>query len=689
MSDHVALLRVSAVSIFTGLFSLSSTASAQQADNPGVTKPAGIVDFTSYNCAAAGSDVERSHIGQVINGTYREWVQLSKMSGDTRAVRCINSLVPETRALSRAEAQALLLSSAQVGVSSSSTRERAASADAPVESSSAASAPTFEHGAAVGVATNGSAMGAVHPLKDYAVLDAGYGKALAGAVATEKPATADADPWMVINREKPQAIGKDERIRVPATNQSPWNTIGQLIVTWRDGTQSICTGTLISPYAVLTAGQCAHNRRKGGFAAKTSFAPGQTQESTLGAITQGVAARFADYVETTSRWTQISGDESILVNDARADYAVYYFTSPWTHATTLMPIVYDSTAVAVGNHAGYPVSVGGNAGINQAMWSHSGIETSRSSSLLRAVQVREYAMDASTGSIGGPIWTFDGTTRSFVGLVSYGGDDYAGGVWFGGENKALISAWAAWAPGKAAPVNARPSLNAPLAFPSSVGYASSLFRFYNPGFVNGTVTVTFSNGTTGQQLGVWTSPPLPPHSSKQFMVAEMERDAVPPIDPAAKDNYTVTLSPDFQGFVQSVIWNQTGLSLTNSSGCSNGFSDDVSNLINVHTTQITQYPSVIMIHNLGNKAADAMIGVYDARKGDRLGGIVVPSIAPNAAATFGAADIERVLNYTPYIGHDHYNLVIENDFYGYGQHIVYNNGAGLVMNMTAKCTMRP
>ncbi|MGE3476100.1 MAG: serine protease [Rhodospirillaceae bacterium] len=679
MSAHIALLRSSAVSIITGFLFLSSPLQAQQADVPGAETAPRTFDFTTYDCAKAGADLDSRHVGQVIAGSYREWVSLSK----GRAVRCVSELVPQARPLSSADAQALLAASAQVGAAPAQRSARAASLEA-------GAAPNFAHADLGGVATSGHVLNDAPDFKDYAILDGGFGKTLAGTARMEKAAAAaQAEPAIKIDREKPASVGIDERTRVTTVDEAPWNTIGQLVVTWRDGTQSICTGTLISPYAVLTAGQCAHNRSKGGFAARTSFAPGQTQENMLGAVTQRVPARNADYVETTSRWTQISGDESILINDARADYAVYYFLTAWTHATTLMPIVYDGTAAAVGNHAGYPTAITGARGINQAMWFSSGPETSRSSTLLRSIQIREYAMDVSTGSIGGPIWTFDGGNRAFVGIVSYGGDDYAGGVWFGGDNKTLISAWQSWAPGKPSPAMARPALSVPLTFPSSTGFASSLFRFYNPGLVAGAVSVTFRHGTTGSLLGTWTSPPLPPHSSKQFMVADMERQANPQIDPGGKDNYTATISTDFQGFVQTVIWNQTGLSLTNASGCSNGLADDVSNLINVHTTNITQYPSVIMIHNLADKASDAVIGVYDARKGDRLGGIVVPAIAPNAAATFGAADIERVLHYTPYFEHDHYNLVIENDFYGYGQHIVYNNGAGLVMNMTAKCLMRP
>jgi len=677
MSDDVALLRVSSISLVAGFLLLSAPAFAQLADTPGASLTSAALDFSGYDCSAAAGDFDRTHAGQVIGGTYREWISLSKIVNGKRAVRCVSEVAPASRQLSNAEAQTLLAASLQGARAPASTLERVASTSAP------------DFGSDAGIAAKGSMLGEFHDPKSYAVLDGGFGATSVGTPTSERAAAEEIDAGLQIPRERPAAIGIDERNKVSSTDVSPWNTIGQLVVTWRDGTQSICTGTMISQYAVLTAGQCAHNRRKGGFAAKTSFAPGQQQDSLLSEIRQTVPSRFADYVETTSRWTQISGDETILINDARYDYAVYYFATPWTHTNATMPLVFDSTPVALGNHAGYPVSIGGSKGINQAMYYHSGQETGRSSALLRGIQVREYALDASTGSIGGPIWTFDGTTRSFVGIVSYGGDDYAGGVWFGGENKALISTWAAWMPGKGAPQNAQPALHAPLTFPSSTTFASSLYRFYNPGLVPGTVTVTFANGATGQKLGTWTSPLLPPHSSKQFMVRDMESAAVPPIDASGKDNYTATISSDFQGFVQTVIWNQTGVSLTNSSGCSNGVSDDVSNLINVHTTNITQYPSVILIHNLGTKAADAVIGVYDARKGDRLGGIVVPAIAPNAAATFGAADIERVLNYTPYLEHDHYNLVIENDFYGYGQHVVYNNGAGLVINMTAKCSLRP
>jgi hypothetical protein len=48
------------------------------------------------------------------------------------------------------------------------------------------------------------------------------------------------------------------------------------------------------------------------------------------------------------------------------------------------------------------------------------------------MQVREFRIDVSAGENGAPIWTYDGELRAITGVVSYGGDDAMGGVWFGG-----------------------------------------------------------------------------------------------------------------------------------------------------------------------------------------------------------------------------------------------------------------
>lgn len=51
-------------------------------------------------------------------------------------------------------------------------------------------------------------------------------------------------------------IGTDDRSRITATGSFPWRTVVRLAVQWSDGTGGVCSGSIISPYHVLTAGHC-------------------------------------------------------------------------------------------------------------------------------------------------------------------------------------------------------------------------------------------------------------------------------------------------------------------------------------------------------------------------------------------------------------------------------------------------
>ncbi len=511
---------------------------------------------------------------------------------------------------------------------------------------------------------------------DNAVLDLGFPK----AVDVEKKAS-------VATIEKPASIGADDRVRVVDTSSQPWLLIGQIIVTWKDGTQSACSGTLVSQYVVLTAGQCAHNRDKGGFAARATFAPGQIQVQALGGVGQPFSARAADFVETNSRWTQVSGGETIQTIDSRSDFGAYYFVTPWTHATTFMPIVYGDTTDGIVNVAGFPVEAGGNTSFNQGLWYSAGLETTRSKNLLRVFQVREFNLDVSAGQNGGPFWTFDGTTRNMVGVLSYGGDEVAGGVWFTNDNKQSLTALVSWVPTQSAPQHNADDLRVQLVYPSNYTAGAGYFRFYNPTPQAGSVTVTVANGDTGSGLGVWKSVNIPAFGSIQVPVSEMEANAVPTINSTGKDRYTLNVASNFPGFFQYILFNSSSGWLTDISGCSNGLSSDVLYLNNVHTSLINEYPSAIIVHNTGTKSGSAIVGVYAGITGVRLGGVIVPNIAANADAVFSIKDAEGVLGIKPGPTDVHYNLVMESDFQGYLQHILYNSRSGVITNMTPKCAM--
>jgi V8-like Glu-specific endopeptidase len=615
----------------------------------------------AYNCANQSETTRVSHIGQHVNGTYYEWLQ--RYGGDGANVNCITLLTPQARDLSKNEAVALL--------SGNLTLSAGSSAGGGIERSM-----SFGSRATAG-ATTRAALSTTDAAPETAVLDLGFPK-----TADDAPARASGE-----SVERAQALGSDDRQPVPDKSAYPWSLIGQLIVTWKDGTQDLCTGVLMSPHVVLTAGQCVHNRSKGGFASKVSFAPGQSQTSPTGELVRLQNARYADYVETNNRWTQISGADAVQTNNTRSDYAALYFTSPWG-ATTYMPVIYGDTTTGAFNTAGYPTDFGNAKAISQDMKYSSGAETSRSVNLLRAYQVREFAMDVSSGQNGSPIWTFDGTTRAVTGLVSYGGDEVAGGVWFGAENQTIINTFVQWSPSQPGPTNLADDLRLPFVFSSGNLSTDSYLRFYNATPQAGTVRVTFYDEETGLSLGVWESPTIPPFASKQFAISVIEPQTVPRIVPSKPNQrYTVGVTANFPGYFQHVVWNRNGQSLTNLSGCDNGAADDAIHMSNVHSSLITAYPSLIVAHNIGAKGADAIIGVFDSESGQRLGAVRVPGIPAGGSVALQLRDIEAVLGIKPVtgVGPYHYNLVQEGDFPGYLQHMVSNLGAGVITNMTQKC----
>jgi V8-like Glu-specific endopeptidase len=93
-----------------------------------------------------------------------------------------------------------------------------------------------------------------------AVLDA-----LSSAPATE------AEPESTEDRA---VFGTDDRERIRDATSYPFRAVGYVSMEWPNNKWTGCSGTLLGPSTVLTAGHCVWKPKRGGFPVSVTFAPG-------------------------------------------------------------------------------------------------------------------------------------------------------------------------------------------------------------------------------------------------------------------------------------------------------------------------------------------------------------------------------------------------------------------------------
>ncbi|NKB42827.1 MAG: S8 family serine peptidase [Alphaproteobacteria bacterium] len=227
------------------------------------------------------------------------------------------------------------------------------------------------------------------------------------------------------------------------------------------------------------------------------------------------------------------------------------------------------------------------------------------------------------------------------------------------------------------------------AFASNRTKAQSNIRFYNPNASAGTATVDVVDDLTGETAGTY-SRSIPAGASIQVSMENIEDGASPQIVPAGGDtqSYTLHVNATFSGYIQHILWNPAGGSLTNLSGCGNGLANTVRDIGNVHTSIITGYPSYVMVYNSGATEAMPTFVVTDARDGSSLGNFTFNSaVAPNTSSTVLVSDLVEFFGGTPESDQFHLNLELQSGFTGFAQHIVDNEIGGVLTNMTAKCDL--
>lgn len=220
-------------------------------------------------------------------------------------------------------------------------------------------------------------------------------------------------------------------------------------------------------------------------------------------------------------------------------------------------------------------------------------------------------------------------------------------------------------------------------FSSAQAGSQSFLRFYNSSTTASTATVTLRDATSGSSFGQWISPAIPAGAELQFPITTIENA----IGVAIKPNYyAATVQSGTATSMQHVLWRSTDGTLTNLSTCAAGISTGSSQVAGVHSSLLAEYPSSVAVNNSGLSSA-FVLGVYDARNGNRLGTYNTGPIASGGSLVTTMAAIETAAGITPQSGMFHYVVKVEGAFTGFLQHLVNNTRSGVTTDMTTVCAL--
>ena len=125
-------------------------------------------------------------------------------------------------------------------------------------------------------------------------------------------------------------------------------------------------------------------------------------------------------------------------------------------------------------------------------------------------------------------------------------------------------------------------------YPSGNQDTRSFLRVHNVSDMDGEAIVYLFDSMTGSELGKWRQG-VPAHASPQYEIKELEEYSG--LQAEKDDPYALYVLSSFDGFIQNVVWNAVGGSLTNISNCGRDISEDERLLGNVHTSLLSSYPA--------------------------------------------------------------------------------------------------
>lgn len=196
-------------------------------------------------------------------------------------------------------------------------------------------------------------------------------------------------------------IGDDNRTRVTTTGSYPWSAIVHLEMTFPRGSGT-CTGWLIGPHTVATAGHCVYGADEGGWVTRVRVIPGRNGgQMPFGAV-------YATRVWAARDWTATEAppaDYGAIKIGADLGTQAGWFGFRADSDTTLQGVTL--------NTAGYP----GDKPFG-TQWFTPGRVTGLSRSEVY------FDLDIWSGQSGSPAWRRVGDTRTVVAIVAYGSRPY-------------------------------------------------------------------------------------------------------------------------------------------------------------------------------------------------------------------------------------------------------------------------
>jgi hypothetical protein len=224
-------------------------------------------------------------------------------------------------------------------------------------------------------------------------------------------------------------------------------------------------------------------------------------------------------------------------------------------------------------------------------------------------------------------------------------------------------------------------------FSTAQADTTSYLRFFNTGSGPGAVTVNLYNASSGTKVGEWQSPSIPANASLQVPVSTLEATIT---GVATKPQfYALGVAAGFTGTFQHIAYRPAPGVFSNLSNCDTGLTTNAGKLSNVNSSLLdSTYASSLVFYNAGGTAASASVGVFDAKTGARLGTYTTPSIAPGTQVVIASKAVEAGAGVTPSTAVKEYTLKVESAFTGTVQHLVSNQAAGVLTDMTASCPLK-